>query len=440
MSKWLLKIVTFCSALVLAAPLAAKTLRVPQEYDSIQKAIDISDKGDSISVAPGIYYENIILRDGRSLLGAGADKTIITDDEEGPPDPIVQIDGDCILSGFTITGARGAGIGHAVMVVRGAPRIVDNVVRDNSYTGIGIHSVSQLTDPLVSRNRIYGNGGAGVASLGEFARPIIRNNDVYNNTNVGIVCTELAAPLIENNRIFENGVGIVSKEEAMATIKENSVTRNKMVGLVILKKGRAVISNNKIHENGTVGINLEGAAEAWIVANEISNNATEGVSIKGKSKAYMAFNSVVSNGSIAVAVRNSQLTAVRNQIDTSENPWESGCKDFLEGQGIDVGNQVSGIGPGVIDLKNSSLAVGGNRLGGRVEADTSSVVVKIPLEKLPSSPEEITLPQYRKPVSARGLTPSQEGTSPESLRPLPDLKLPDIPKPQPFFPGCLGLF
>ena len=36
---------------------------VPDDYDSIQGAIDLSANGDTIQVKPGIYYENLIINE-----------------------------------------------------------------------------------------------------------------------------------------------------------------------------------------------------------------------------------------------------------------------------------------------------------------------------------------------------------------------------------------
>lgn len=45
---------------------------------SIQKAINIAQKGDAVKVEPGTYTGNIRLRSGVSLVGSGHDKTTLT--------------------------------------------------------------------------------------------------------------------------------------------------------------------------------------------------------------------------------------------------------------------------------------------------------------------------------------------------------------------------
>jgi len=51
---------------------------VPGDYPSIQQAIDASSFGDTIKVAAGTYNENLTLKSGICLEGAGIDQTIIS--------------------------------------------------------------------------------------------------------------------------------------------------------------------------------------------------------------------------------------------------------------------------------------------------------------------------------------------------------------------------
>src|SRR5690606_40715010 len=45
--------------------------------DSIQKAIDICLPGDTVLVANGVYYENLVINTPISLIGSSMDSTII---------------------------------------------------------------------------------------------------------------------------------------------------------------------------------------------------------------------------------------------------------------------------------------------------------------------------------------------------------------------------
>ena len=54
------------SALVASDAVVAATLRVPQDYPTIQAAINAAHNGDLVLVSPGVYNENLTLS-GNSL-------------------------------------------------------------------------------------------------------------------------------------------------------------------------------------------------------------------------------------------------------------------------------------------------------------------------------------------------------------------------------------
>ena len=57
----------------ISQPILAATIRVPQDHKTIQAAIDASNPGDTILVAPGKYQERIRLKSGIVLRSEGTD-------------------------------------------------------------------------------------------------------------------------------------------------------------------------------------------------------------------------------------------------------------------------------------------------------------------------------------------------------------------------------
>ncbi|MFO0801971.1 MAG: DUF1565 domain-containing protein [Gemmataceae bacterium] len=92
----------------------AGNLRVPQDHKTIQAAIDASQRGDTITVAPGKYPERIRLKPGIVLRSAGDDAmatdglkrveaTIIDGGGKDGKQPGVVMAEGSTLDGFTIT-------------------------------------------------------------------------------------------------------------------------------------------------------------------------------------------------------------------------------------------------------------------------------------------------------------------------------------------------
>jgi pectin methylesterase-like acyl-CoA thioesterase len=71
--------------------------------DSIQAAIDSASYGDTVHVAVGTYYENITLKNGVAVIGAGASTTVIDGNASGSVVTSADCDPNTRLEGFTIT-------------------------------------------------------------------------------------------------------------------------------------------------------------------------------------------------------------------------------------------------------------------------------------------------------------------------------------------------
>lgn len=119
----------------LAPGLSAETLIVPDQFPSIQAAIDAAADGDTVLVQPGIYAERIVWASTsiRVRSAGGAAVTAIDASELGPGS-VVQMNGVdgpvAELRGFTITGGSAAD-GAGLALQGGAPVIADCVITGN---------------------------------------------------------------------------------------------------------------------------------------------------------------------------------------------------------------------------------------------------------------------------------------------------------------------
>ena len=161
---------------------ASSTIRVPSEQPTIQAAIDAALNGDTILVAPGVYYENI-------LFGA---KSVRVTSESGPS--ATTIDGSSSstvarfvddggftseLSGFTIQNGLGGNPlpwGGGITIERASPSILGNrIVNNKGSDGGGIRVLAG--SPTIQDNIISGNNAAsgGGISAGAGAARILDN-------------------------------------------------------------------------------------------------------------------------------------------------------------------------------------------------------------------------------------------------------------------------
>ena len=218
-------------------------LRVPQDYSSIQLALNVATNGDSIIVGPGIY-EEVIRFGGRAVTvrsSAGASATMIARPVNAPSSPVVMFDlgetSASVLSGFTIS--RGTGVftdifgcncdgyqlGGGVFVNGASPVIQDCVIANNAcgtyfsrgggiYVGSGAPTFERCIIRDNQANGGYGSGG-GIHVAGgspKFLDCTVKSCSVqsYHSGNCGGIAAG-GSPYFSNCRITGNsasgGVG-----------------------------------------------------------------------------------------------------------------------------------------------------------------------------------------------------------------------------------------
>jgi len=232
---------------VMASALGAVTIYVPDDYGTIQEAVNASVNGDVIVVRPGVYVENI------DFIG----KEITVTTEKGPTITIIDgnkvksvatfISGEgpgTILEGFTLTNGSGSPeplgyvSGGAIYCEGSSPIIRNNIITKNIVpAGFGAGIFLFESSPEITGNTFHENQskfcGGGIYS--RKSSPLITNNTIFNNkshetTGGGITCSWNARPRIINNTIYKNesqyGGGIASGIGAHPIVVNNILWDN----------------------------------------------------------------------------------------------------------------------------------------------------------------------------------------------------------------------
>ncbi len=76
---------------------------------SIQSAVDAAEAGDKVVVAPGVYREHVILKEGVNLSGSARDEVTIYG--VTPVKPVLTLTWDNVVEGLTIVGPPCSGVG-----------------------------------------------------------------------------------------------------------------------------------------------------------------------------------------------------------------------------------------------------------------------------------------------------------------------------------------
>jgi hypothetical protein len=220
-------------AVILTGPANAITIRVPQDYGTIQAGIDAGNNGDEIVVSPGVYVENInfkgkniVLRSTNPTSSATVAATIIDGNKKGRVVMFVGTEtSSCVLSGFTIRNGSWGGIrGYDAKA-----RIERNTITGNSTTG----------------NDSYGYGGGLYRCHGTIQNNVITSNSARDG---GGLCE--CDGTIQNNTITSNFGGVGGGLDwCDGTIQNNVITSNSSTYGGGLSYCHGTIQNNVISGN-----------------------------------------------------------------------------------------------------------------------------------------------------------------------------------------------
>jgi len=149
-----------------------ETLEVPEEYATIQGAINSAYSGDTIKVANGNYFEHIVINKTVSLVGESRYSTVIRGGGSGTV--VYVLANNVNITGFTITEGE-IGIKTDWRYSQNI-KIIRSII-DNNAGGIQLYEVYNST---IADNQISNNNNWGMLLINNFPR--FSNNTIINNT------------------------------------------------------------------------------------------------------------------------------------------------------------------------------------------------------------------------------------------------------------------
>ncbi len=282
--------------LVLAGRSAGQSvLHVPADYPTIQAAVAAAANGDTVLVAPGIYYEKVnLLTKQLTIASEEGPEVTIVDGSLGPPPGAIfeQLCGfPCpfTISGFTIRNSGGGGIKaelQADVTITGC--VIENNVSCGGAGGIRITTSAAL----VAGNVIQGNseglcsaGFGGGISLGTGSPVQILDNLFALNacTNGGAIGMNSGViALVQGNRFVGNSAGnggaIWLANNSNPSIVQNVFEGNSASaagggmfwGIAFSGIGPKVVNNTFVGNSAPQGAALWG--DGWDAGAQVINN------------------------------------------------------------------------------------------------------------------------------------------------------------------------
>ncbi|MDA1219772.1 MAG: right-handed parallel beta-helix repeat-containing protein [Chloroflexi bacterium] len=287
----LLAAILVASLIGLQSAQASDVLHVPNDFNTIQAAVDAASPGDVIRVAPGTYNENVVITTADLRLRGQRDGDEEEEDDDDGDEEGDGGDGNAILDG---TGLGGIGI-HLLNTsgVRVSGFVVQNfeagVVLDNiqdshvsnieaKYNDSDVASLRgglQLVnshDNRVTHVYAHHNGHNGITLKGGSTSNTLRRNTANDNGQNPAVAASFGGC----------GVQLISSGNHDNIINGNETLRNGWgIQVGAGSNGNRVIRNES-HENQRAGVvTLDSATDNVIVRNDATGNGLADVAPSG---------------------------------------------------------------------------------------------------------------------------------------------------------------
>jgi parallel beta-helix repeat protein len=181
------------STTTLASP-KPRFIYVPDDYSSIQLAVDNANSGDVILVREGVYVENIVIKRKSDLVikPVGGDTVIVRAKDEGQSVFSIQFSRNITILRLTITGGE-AYRSAAIYILNSSNVFVQECTLYSNNAGVWIAYSSNIT---ITKSNVLGNNYGVIVQYSK-STTIVENNINYNGIGIDFVDAS-------NNTIYRN--------------------------------------------------------------------------------------------------------------------------------------------------------------------------------------------------------------------------------------------
>jgi len=372
-----LLLLTICWVFFAKNASAGPVIVVPDDYTTIQAAIDIALDGGSILVKPGTYPERLKISKSINVTGSGASSTFI-ESPGGGHTVEISFAANVVFTGFTLRG-KGASLGSGIYVRSSLnDTIRDNVVINHEY-GIQIYDSSGniLRNNNMSNNkynlRVWGlflshflhdidssnlvNGkpvyywvnqhgktvpsDAGYVALVNSSNVVVKDLSLSNSL-AGVLLAYTNNSTVIGVAAFDNERGFYLISSNLNNIVNNTVFNSSVVGISTVSSSGNLILGNTI--NRTIGLGsgirlshsfnlLRRYSENNFIAGNIIEKGVDGIYLEASDSNNVSGNKVTNNTRYGLVVDGSsnnlimKNTLVNNTIGIWINALERAASD-----------------------------------------------------------------------------------------------------------------
>ena len=337
-----------------------RTLVVPDQFPTIQKAVAAAKAGDTVQVKPGTYRESITFKDGIHLVGTDPEKCRIEAADGAMAAILVKQCKTGRIDSLTLDG-RGvkAGKNNPMGIEIKDACVLVRQCRIVNFNGLGIFVLGKASAPVLQKNECRDGKWCGIA-IAPGARAVVEDNACTKNRESGIMILGGKVSL-KRNACGHNGVhGIVFGKAAAGVAEGNTCEGNQADGISVRDKGtNANVLGNTCRSNRVQGISIRDGATATVEGNTCEDSGDSGILVLGAGTApKVAKNTCRNNKNYGVYFgKGTAGVASYNTCERNTNGiGSSGASPALAGNKC-----LNNTSAGIVAIQGATGSIAGNR-------------------------------------------------------------------------------
>ena len=337
---------------------SAATIYVPDNFTTIQQAVNDATANEIIIVRDGTYNENVDVNVDHLTIKSenGSDSTIVQAADSN--DNVFEVTADYVnITGFAVRAATGEfngiylkSVGHCNISDNNASNnghgirlwySNNNTLTNNTATNSNFHGIYLVhSSNNTITNNIASNNENGIKLLYSSTNTLT-SNTVSNNTLNGIHLYDSGSNnTLTSNTATNNRCGIhLYDSSSNNTLTSNTATNNRY-GIYLYSSSNNMVMTNIVNLNKRGGIYLESSSHSNTITNNTALNNNYGIQLKSSSDNFI-YNNCFNNTNNAYDNGNNTWNITKtlgtNIIDGSYlggNYWSDYAGDDLDGDGL----------------------------------------------------------------------------------------------------------
>ncbi|MET9804436.1 right-handed parallel beta-helix repeat-containing protein [Streptomyces sp. NPDC006368] len=221
------------------------------EYASLAAALEAAGDGDVLTIAPGTYRENLVLRRAVTLRGSDGTSGSV---RIAPPDGVpLTVRASATLQDLHVEGQDTSA--PALLIEDGTPELLDLRIVTRSAAGVEVRGAAR---PTVRRCTVDNPAGVGIGVL-DGAGGVFEECEIVSAGQSGVSVRGGAHPRLERCRVHHTvgaGLSVTGEGSGLEAIG-CEVYEIKGSGVHVTGRGTAHLTDSSVHRTSADGVTLD---------------------------------------------------------------------------------------------------------------------------------------------------------------------------------------